>query len=343
MAGEEEVLVTETKPEDQATVQDTKEQLAEAYLNFLDQQKGGILATGAGLGINLNPLKKNAIEFLTMEALPSKKKNIFSTIKENLKKKFLEKMTWWTMLTYDAASLNKMKALITQNKDDQKKLESLMAQIKDGVDPTLLAWTDTNQANKIKNNPEHDDKNNREKVLASLNAVIEENKKSPIKYLFGWRSDPEKWFDCSGLISYTFNQAGLNSPGNSSDMFKHFDSKKLEFKKENHNISTDVSDIKEGDILFRNSTNPNYHRSTWTIPSLEKDGINYRIHHVAFIKKIDIDAWIVSIVESNGVEWVTENQINIAKELTEKDHKSELYVAHINYDSIEKKQAAAMA
>jgi hypothetical protein len=41
------------------------------------------------------------------------------------------------MLEYNKASLNKMKALITQYKDDQTKLQDLMAQIAAGFDPTV--------------------------------------------------------------------------------------------------------------------------------------------------------------------------------------------------------------
>jgi len=37
-------------------------------------------------------------------------------------------------------------------------------------------------------------------------------------------------------------------------------------------------------------------------------------------------------VESNGSQGVTESEIDIAKQLTGTDHKSELYVAHVDYD-----------
>ena len=40
------------------------------------------------------------------------------------------------MLEYDKASLSKMKALITQYKNDQTKLQGLMDQIAAGTDPT---------------------------------------------------------------------------------------------------------------------------------------------------------------------------------------------------------------
>jgi len=78
-----------------------------------------------------------------------------------------------------------MKALITANKDNQAKLEELMAQIQDGIDPTLVAATataTTDQGTKPETQAEYDDKTNREKVLTSLNAVIAEDKKNPIEY-----------------------------------------------------------------------------------------------------------------------------------------------------------------
>ena len=128
------------------TIEDTKQQLAEAYLNFLDKQKWGILATGAWMGVNLNPLQKEALEYLTTETTGKDKKDIFATIRKNIKKKSIEQISGWTMLAYDKASLTKMKALIIQNKNDQAKLQELMAQIQAGTDPTL-ATTAENTTN----------------------------------------------------------------------------------------------------------------------------------------------------------------------------------------------------
>lgn len=125
------------------TIEDTKQQLAEAYLNFLDKQKWGILATGAWMGVNLNPLQKEALEYLTTETTGKDKKDIFATIRKNIKKKSIEQISGWTMLAYDKASLTKMKALIIQNKNDQAKLQELMAQIQAGTDPTLATSTET--------------------------------------------------------------------------------------------------------------------------------------------------------------------------------------------------------
>ena len=125
------------------TIEDTKQQLAEAYLNFLDKQKGGILATTAWLGVNLNPLQKEALEYLTTETTTKEKKDIFETIRKNIKKKSIEQISGWTILAYDKTSLSKMKALIMQHKNDQAKLQELMAQIQSGTDPTLGTATET--------------------------------------------------------------------------------------------------------------------------------------------------------------------------------------------------------
>lgn len=142
MTEEQENITPETSdgdrhPETEKTIEDTKQQLAKMYLNFLDQQKWWIVATGAGLGVNLNPLQKDAIEYLTTDTA-KEKKDIFSIIGKNIKKKFMEKLSWWTFIEYDKTSLNKMKALIIQNKNDQAKLQELMSQIQAGTDPTTL-------------------------------------------------------------------------------------------------------------------------------------------------------------------------------------------------------------
>ena len=137
MSGDQET--TTENPEDessQTTIEDTKTELATMYLNFLDKQKWGILATTAWLGVNLNPLQKDAVEYLTTDAVVKEKTDFFSNIGKNIKKKFVEKFTGWTMLEYDKASLSKMKALITQYKNDQTKLQGLMDQIAAGTDPT---------------------------------------------------------------------------------------------------------------------------------------------------------------------------------------------------------------
>jgi len=122
--------------ESQETIEDTKSQLAEMYLDFLDKQKGGMIGTIGELWIHINPLKKDAKEFLLAENASKEKKSIFSTFTKNIKKKFTEKFTWGTELAYDKTNLNKMKSLINQYKNDQAKLQELMNQIQEGSDPT---------------------------------------------------------------------------------------------------------------------------------------------------------------------------------------------------------------
>lgn len=138
-------LVTDTPAvvEWSATIEDTKTQLAEMYLMLLDSKKGGIVWTVSGLGVNLNPLKKDAINYLTSDTSVVEKSDIFSNIGKNIKKALLGKITWWTFLEYDQASLDKMKALILANKDNQTKLQELIDQIASGIDPT----TDPNAVN----------------------------------------------------------------------------------------------------------------------------------------------------------------------------------------------------
>jgi|GEM_PF-2004467 len=75
------------------TIEETKTQLAEMYLNLLDKKKGGIVSTVAGVGVNLNPFQKDAVEYLTTDKKVEDKTDIFSNIGKNIKKKFMEKLT----------------------------------------------------------------------------------------------------------------------------------------------------------------------------------------------------------------------------------------------------------
>ncbi len=138
----------ETTPENESsemTIEDTKEQLATMYLKFLDQKKWGILGTTAWLGVNLNPLQKDAVEYLTTDTTVADKKDFLSNIWKNIKKKFVEKFTWWTALEYNKTSLNNMKDIlwdkdkfnalmeaINKKKDDEIEIQNLMFQIEAG-------------------------------------------------------------------------------------------------------------------------------------------------------------------------------------------------------------------
>jgi len=83
-----------------------------------------------------------------------------------------------------------MKALITQNKDNQIELEKLMTQIQAGIDPTIVEDNTNKSTDPTVVAPvvaaaatiEYDDKNGREKVLTSLNKVVAEDKIDPIRY-----------------------------------------------------------------------------------------------------------------------------------------------------------------
>lgn len=133
--------------ESQETIEDTKSQLAEMYLDFLDKQKGGMIGTVGELWISINPLKKDAKEFLLAENISKEKKSMFSTFTKNIKKKFTEKITWGTELEYDKSNLNKMKSLINQYKNDQAKLQELMNQIQEGIDPTQKEQSTSTEKN----------------------------------------------------------------------------------------------------------------------------------------------------------------------------------------------------
>jgi len=162
MAEEQEKNTTELsgtqEPETEETIEDTKIQLAKMYLMFLDQQKWWIVATGAWLWVNLNPLQKGTIKYLTNQESDEKRNDIFKIIGKNIKKKFMEKITmqwsWpeWIHFEYDKAKLSKMKALIVANKDNQVELTKFMEQIQNGIDPTENPQPDA--TNDIKTNNE---------------------------------------------------------------------------------------------------------------------------------------------------------------------------------------------
>ncbi|MFA7298431.1 MAG: NlpC/P60 family protein [Candidatus Absconditabacterales bacterium] len=307
-----------------------KKELAGKYIDELKTQKEGGL-TGMIIGKG-NTLK----DYLVSEGIGDK-------IMDNIKGGFMEKfftsvdtqsfviggVTYASIFDY----LKPIKEKI-DNANTKQALDDLAAAIltTSAVVPPVISAN--NQVPSGENNVEYNDTTNREKVLTSLNKVVEKDKTSPIRYTWGGKTDPEKGLDCSGLLYYTIDQAGLTMPGDSRSMFQTFNPKKLELKEGTHQVTTDVSDIKEGDVIRWNSTNPDYHRSTGAIPKIEKNNKEYRIHHVAFIKKIDTDTGIVTVVESNGAEGIVESKVDIAKQLTGTNHKSELYVAHVNYDNL---------
>lgn len=333
----------DTPPESWAdTIADTKEQLAAAYLLFLDQQKWWVLATGAWLWVNLNPLQKDAIEFLTTETAVTEKTDIFSTIGKNIKKKFIEKFTWWTMVEYDKIKLNKMKALIVANKDNQIKLQELITQIQAGTDPTIDAPVADDKTPAVvpvvtpENNIEYADKTNRDKVIIALDTILAKDAKTAIPYVW-WGKDIETqwWVDCSWLLYDTIKDAWLNEKLFSSrSAFLDLKTKLVQLDADKKIKKDGLENIQKWDFIFWNSTNPEYSRSAGEIPTITKDHKDYRIHHIAFIDKINYDDGTIDVVESNGSQGVTKSTVDVNYWLTTKNKSvSELYVAHVNYDT----------
>lgn len=342
------------------TIQDTKAQLADMYLTFLDQQKGGILATSSWLGVNLNPLKKTAMDYLLSEGV-TKKQKFLSKIWESIKKKIIEKVSWWTMLAYDKVSLNKMKALITQYKDDQNKLQELMSQIAEGTDPTIAPETTAEATRPINVVPPativaawaagiestETISDRRKAVVTNMGAILAVDKKHPIRYDWWGHLSTKKWLDCGGLIVYASNHAWLKLGGNGRELFQKFPSKKLEVDDKGA-ITTDTSNFQEWDVLIFDALDSRYydtpgHRK-WMHPIQGTEGQTIHPHHFAFIKSFDRARGIVKIVESNGSQGVTESECSISSWLNKKGkEKSALHAIHVDYDKLEKLNPAAMA
>lgn len=147
-----------------------------------------------------------------------------------------------------------------------------------------------------------------------------------------WRKAFNEWLDCSGLIITSMNNAGVISPGwDSREMFKKLETQKLELE---GNGLKNLKWISKWDLLFWNSTNPKYERTQSKIPKITKDEKEYRIHHIAFVKNIDYNNGLVEIIESNWSQWVVSQTIDVKKELTEKTHKSELFVWKVDYNQL---------
>lgn len=150
---------------------------------------------------------------------------------------------------------------------------------------------------------------------------------------WGWREKTQSWLDCSWLIIASMNNAWFNVPWwDSRQMFRNLkQTRKLETK---DNWIKPLDNVKPWDLLFWNSTNPSYKWSTGQIPRVRKWDIDYRIHHVAFVKNIDYDKWKVVVVEANWSKWVVESEIDVKKELKNDKHKSELFVWTVEYSNL---------
>jgi len=183
----------------------------------------------------------------------------------------------------------------------------------------------------------------RQAVLNNIDAIIAQDKKTPIRYKWGGRKSMKDWLDCWWLVVYALQHAWLKVSGNSRSLFQDFDTTKLDV--DTHGaITTDTSHIQEWDVMFWDSLDPSYKWSTGEIPPVKKDNKNYRIHHIAFVKSIDRARWIVHTVESNWANWVTENEVSVSDWLTKKwNKKSSLHVAHVDYDALETMNSTAVA
>jgi len=242
--------------------------------------------------------------------------------------------------------LNKMKALLIQNKDNKAKLEEFKQQLESWIDPTLAVIAGTavttaavDSTSSVENKDparESIDIPNREKVLKSLDDVLAQDAKSPIKYTW-WSRDISKGLDCSWLLIHTWNQSGIKSPwGDSRAIFKSLDPQLVQLDEEKKIKQDGLKDIQKWDVIFWNSINPKYKRSTGNIPEITKDDKTYRIHHIAFVDKINYDDGTIDIVESNGSQWVTKSTIEVNDWLTRKEkNQSELYIAHVDYNSLD--------
>lgn len=145
------------KEGDESSGETTKQELAEMYVDFLDQEKWWIVALSTGLGANINPFKKDAVEFLLSDnkAKSKQKKDFldFDQIGNKLKQKLIEKATGGTFLEYNKTRLQKMKALINQYQNDQTKLQELKGQIEEGKDPTLQEVDQPSSSTPSQNQP----------------------------------------------------------------------------------------------------------------------------------------------------------------------------------------------
>ncbi len=332
----------------------TKSELAEMYVDFLDTQKWWVVATGTAIGVNLNPFRKEAVEYLTSGIAEEEQSDIFSTIGKNLKKAITEKLTWNMDLEYDQVRLNAMKQIIIANQNNTLELENLKQKIALGIDPTLdgvpvttvpattVPTVNTSDYAPTISSSVEEITDRRTAVITNLAAILAQDKKNDIKYNRWWHTSIDAWLDCGGLIVYASNQAGLKVEDNGRSLFQKFPSKKLEVDG-NGEITTDTSQFKEWDILVFDSLNPAYHdasenksrqyKITWT------DGQKIHPHHFAYIKSFDRKRGIVNIIESNGSQGVTESECSIAKWLDEKQvgkRTSALHAVHINYDELEK-------
>lgn len=172
-----------------------------------------------------------------------------------------------------------------------------------------------------------------EKLLVILDKILKYDKTNNVKYQRWGRESLKKGLDCSWLVIYALRQIWLKEMwAEWRAMFSNLKTDKL-VKKENSSSLSENITIKPGDLIFWDSKNPKYNFSVGSIPKIKKGDDTYRIHHVAFVKNVDYSSGKITIIESNGINWVTEREVSLEEE-KKKKHKSDLYVWHVDYDAL---------
>ncbi len=325
------------------SLDEQKAELAELYLSFLDSKKDTIVGNIATLWIVVNPLKEKAKAYLLAQD-KQKKKWFFENITDKFKDTLIKKASKQGKLDleYNRKDLDSMKTLLKQASTPAQ-LADLKQQIEEGKNPSELSPSTTSasvekpavSSTKLASDVVAwaeilPDSGKRGSVLKKLDEVLNYDKTHPIKYSWWGKESVASGLDCSWLLIYTLHQAGLKSPwGDSRAIFKELTTKKIDPK----DATSSLTGIKPWDAIFWNSTDPKYHWKTGNIPTIEKGGSEYRIHHVAFVKEIWSDGKL-TIVESSGSQWVEERIVDPSHELVATKHKSELYVGHIDYDGL---------
>lgn len=210
---------------------------------------------------------------------------------------------------------------------------------------STMVDTNTSQESSI----EYDDQSAREKIITSMNNLIEKDKVTSIPYVrWGEDIDKEWWLDCSGMVDYVLKEAWadlllwkeLVERNTTRQYFKETWAKLVLWKNEATTKEEWLELIKKEwrlqwlqkwDIVIWNSVAEEY-QPDWS--EMEYKGKEYYLHHIAMIKSVDEDKWTIDILESNGSQWVTESTIDIWERLYWEKYKkkaSEMYVGKMDY------------
>ena len=167
---EEKKEVAKASPED-ASLQKLKAEVADLYIRkVLNKKKGGFVALGAALGVNLSPSAKRAKEYILADdeeeevdgdddenPMNSATKNIEKKVKEaqiTAQTALLEHIPEGESLSYDKETeLDPMKELLKKT-NTTAELQTLKKQVKKGKDPTKDPTTpDTTAAQTTETKP----------------------------------------------------------------------------------------------------------------------------------------------------------------------------------------------